>query len=471
MSDRGRGRGAGSARPGDAVPAAAGSDATASPPSTSTSTSSASSRAAKSPTSAPASDATTADAKAPTASNRVRERIEAASAPILERFDEPITWAEQVTQQTMALFPVRVWRHFLARNGFLLTAGMSYQSLFAVFAAIYIVFAVAGIWLFNDQDTLQALYLLINTYAPGLVGENGIITPEALQEAATASTSLFGWTGAVALGGLIWTAIGWVTYSRMAVRSIFLLPKDDRAYLYLKARDFAAAFMFGVAILVAAVLSIVATGFLDWIFGLLGVDLTAESPAVRVGLQVGAILVVFVIDTLALAVMFRFLSGAEVAWRRMWTGSLLGSAALSVLQMLGGLVLSWAGSNPLLATFTVIVALLLWFRIASIIILVAAAWIAVEAADRNESLRRVTAAQLEAERRQREYEALLTAARVRVREARAAAESARWYERVPAGRRLAKARRDLDELEASAPPPPPAKPSWLNGNGRGGGNA
>ncbi|WP_353828550.1 YihY/virulence factor BrkB family protein [Agromyces sp. SYSU T0242] len=419
---------------------------------------------------AAAADATAAAAGRETgsAAARVRDRIEAASVPILERLDEPISRAEHVTDWAMGLFPVRVWRHFLARNGFLLTAGMSYQSLFAVFAAIYIVFAVAGLWLFNDQDTLDALYVLINTYAPGLVGENGIITPEALQEAANSSTSLFGWTGAVALGGLIWTAIGWVTYSRMAVRSIFMLPKDRRAYLYLKARDFAAAFLFGLAILLAAVLSIVATGFLDWLFGLVGVDLNSESPGVKVGLQFGALLIVFVIDTLALAVMFRFLSGAEVPWRRMWTGSLLGSAALSVLQLIGGWVLSWAGGNPLLATFTVIVALLLWFRIASIIILVAGAWIAVEAADRNESLRRVTAEELEAERRQREYDALVTAARVRVRDALLTAEHVRWYERLQAGRRLTRARRDLDELEASPPPPPPVRSHpWRNGGRNG----
>ncbi|BDZ53813.1 hypothetical protein DSM26151_08540 [Agromyces marinus] len=392
----------------------------------------------------------------------MRERLEAASAPIRERLDEPITHVERLTQRTMALFPVRVWRRFLARNGFLLTAGMSYQSLFAVFAAIYIVFAVAGIWLFNDQETLNALLTIINTYAPGLVGENGLITPAALQEAATSSTSLFGWTGAVALGGLIWTAIGWVTYSRMAVRSIFGLPKDDRAYLYLKARDFAAAFLFGLTILVAAVLSILATGFLGWVFGLVGLDLSVKSDLVNAGLQVGALVVVFVIDTFALAVMFRFLSGAEMPWRRMWVGSLVGSIALSGLQLLGGWVLSWAGTNPLLATFTVLVSLLLWFRIASIIILVAAAWIAVEAADRNESLRRVSEEQLEAERRQREYEAMVTTARVRVREAAAAAAAARWFERPVAGRRLARARRDLDAIQADAPPPPPSRThSWL----------
>jgi membrane protein len=53
----------------------------------------------------------------------VRDRLEAVSGPILERFDEPIAKVEDLTDRTLALFPVRVWRHFLARYGFLLTAG------------------------------------------------------------------------------------------------------------------------------------------------------------------------------------------------------------------------------------------------------------------------------------------------------------------------------------------------------------
>ena len=402
----------------------------------------------------------------------VRDRFDEASAPIRERLDEPIAKVSDLTRRTMELFPVRVWRHFLARNGFLLTAGMSYQSLFAVFAAVYVVFAVAGIWFFNAQKALEALVLLINTIAPGLVGDDGVISTDALQEISTASTSLFGWTGAVALAGLIWTAIGWVTYTRMAVRSIFSLPKDTRAYLLLKARDFLAALAFGAAILVAAVLSIVATGFLDWVLSFFDVNVSAESPLVTSTIQWGALVVVFIIDTLALAVLFRFLSGAEVAWRRMWRGSLLGSGALSLLQLLGGTVLSFASGNPLLATFTVFIGLLLWFRITSIIILVAAAWIAIETADANESLRRVTPEQLEAERRAREHDALLTAARVRVRQAGEELARARWYERMGASRRLARVERELAELEASAPTPPPqlaTHPRQANGGAEGSG--
>ncbi|MEV1129930.1 YihY/virulence factor BrkB family protein [Agromyces sp. NPDC049794] len=371
---------------------------------------------------------------------------------IRDRLEEPISTVTTLTQRTMALFPVRVWRHFLARNGFLLSAGMSYQALFAIFAAVYVAFAVAGIWLTGSRETLQAFVLLLNTYAPGLIGEEGVISTDELVEITSSSTSLFGWTGAVALGGLIWTAIAWITYTRMAVRSIFGLPKDTRAYVYLKARDFLAGLAFGGIVLAATVLSVVATSLFGWMLGLLG--LAGDRGWSSGLLQAGALVVVFVIDTLALAVLFRFLSGASMPWRRMWAGSLLGSAAISVLQLVSGYVVSGASGNPLLATFTVFIALLLWFRLTSIVMLVAASWIAVEAADNQETLRHVTAEQLLAEERERERRALVTAARVRVREARRALAAASWIERMPARRRLARAEEELARAEASVAAPP-----------------
>ncbi|MDR6904699.1 membrane protein [Agromyces sp. 3263] len=370
-----------------------------------------------------------------------------------ERFEEPISRVSDLTHRTMALFPVRVWRHFLARNGFLLSSGMSYQALFAIFAAVYVVFAVAGIWLTADSQTLNAFIALLNSYAPGLIGDDGIISTDDLYTIATTSTSLFGWTGAVALAGLIWTAIGWITYSRIAVRSIFLLPKDTRAYVLLKTRDFIVGLLFGTILLLATVLTVATTSLWTWLVALL--HLSPDSVWSNLLFQAGSMLVVFVIDAAALAVLFRFLSGAAMPWRRMWVGSLLGSAALTVLQLLGGLVITGAGKNPLLATFAVFIALLLWFRLTGIVILVAASWIAVEAFDHNETLRRVTPEQLVEEERAREQEALLTAARVRVREARADLERAGWFERISARRRLSRAEGELARLEAAAASPAP----------------
>lgn len=379
-----------------------------------------------------------------------RERFDAISQPIRERFEEPITRVSTLTQKTMALFPVRVWRHFLARNGFILSAGMSYQALFAIFAAVYVAFAVAGIWLTGNEQALNAFIALLNSFAPGLVGDDGIIPTDELLAIATTSTSLFGWTGAVALVGLIWTAIGWITYSRISVRSIFGLPKDTRAYALLKTRDFLVGLAFGTILIIATILTVATTSFFGWLATRLG--LSTESAWSNAVVQAGSVLLVYVIDTLALAVLFRFLSGAAMPWRRMWIGSLLGSAALTVLQLLGGYVITGAGNNPLLATFAVFVTLLLWFRLTGIVILVAASWIAVESFDAHDSLRIVTPAQLAAEERAREQAALVTAARVRVRDAEQELADANWIGRIPARRRLARAQEELAHAESAASP-------------------
>jgi membrane protein len=363
------------------------------------------------------------------------------------RFDEPIARVTDLTRRTMEFFPVRVWRHFLQRNGFLLSAGMSYQALFATFAAIYVAFAIAGLWLVSTPETLEALITLINTYAPGLIGEDGLITTDDLVEVTEASTSLFGLTGAVALAGLIWTAISWITYTRLAVRSTFGLPRDDRPYALLKARDFLASLGFGLALVVAALLSIVATTLLDAFLDLLGLSEDAASPVMSGGLRFGSLVVVFVIDTLALAVLFRFLSGAAVPWRRMWIGSLLGSGALSVLHVLGGFLVTATTSNPLLATFTVFIGLLLWFRLASIVILVAAAWIAIETADADDTLRPVTPDQRAAEALLAEREAEAAERRRELRAIRDAMEDAGWFGWLRGRRRLTRAEVDLADAE------------------------
>ena len=77
----------------------------------------------------------------------LRDRWEETEKSLRERFDAPINRATRITQATLAWFPVRVWRHFLIENGFLLAAGVSYVALFACFAAIYLAFAIAGLWL------------------------------------------------------------------------------------------------------------------------------------------------------------------------------------------------------------------------------------------------------------------------------------------------------------------------------------
>ena len=360
-----------------------------------------------------------------------------------------------------SLFPVRAWMHLLDQNGLLLAAGMSYQALFAVFAAVYVGFSIAGIWLFGRPGTLDSLTEIVNTAVPGLIGDDGIITLDQLASAGTLGSGVLTWTGVIALGGLIWTAIGWITFSRMAVRQVLGLEKDRRSYVLMKARDLLAAVVVGVLLLVAAALSVASTAALSWIFDLAG--WSTASPWYELLARGGGLVFVFVIDTIVLAALFRFLSRAAIQWRRLWGGSLLGGAALLSIQLLSSLLIGGAARNPLLATFAVFVGLLLFFRLTSIVTLAAAAWIAVGAADLREPLKKMTEEQRRLAAEEAERKKQLAAARVRVREARDAYEKSSLFGRIAARSRLRSAERDLadlavpverDDLESAQPPTP-----------------
>lgn len=386
----------------------------------------------------------------------LRARWEDTQERLLTRFEEPISFATRVTKQTLAWFPVRVWRHFLIANGFLLAAGVSYQALFAIFAAVYVAFALAGLWLGGSDEAIQNLIDLINTYIPGLIDKDGPITPDAVAEIATNSASLFGITGAIALVTLVWTAIGWVTFSRRAVREIFVLPPDRRPYLLLKSGDLLAAALFGILLLVGGGLGAAGTWALDIVFSLLGLD--TGSVWFSIGVRTATLLISFAINAAALAALYRFLTGTSLRWRTIWPGALLAGAAVTVLQLGAGWLLSYTPTNALLATFAIFVGLLLWFRLIGIIMLVGAAWIAISARDENIPLLEKS----EAEQLAEEHAALLLAAQVRLRTAQEARDAAPWHARWAATRDVRRAERELDDVEASMPPEP-RRPSALDG--------
>ncbi len=368
-----------------------------------------------------------------------------------DRFDTPLSKATALTRRTLATFPVRTWRHFLQHNGFLLAAGISYQGLFAFFAALYVAFAGIGLWLGGSEEAVTGLVELINTYIPNLIATDdnaGVLSIEQVQEIVGASTGVLAATGVVALIAALWTAIGFVTFARRAVRDIFGLPYDARSYVLLKARDLVASLTFGLSLIVGAVLVTVGTYFLSALFHLLG--WSTESVPFRLAVGAASVLVSLALNTAALAALFWFLTGTSRRWRTIRPGAFVGGIGLTVLQLAAGLLVAYTPTNPLLATFAIFVGLLLWFRLMGIVILVAAAWIAVTAEDERFPLLEKT----EAERLYEEHQALLLAAKVRLRTAEQARASAPWYRVWRAERDVRQAQEELEQVQASTPPKP-----------------
>lgn len=387
----------------------------------------------------------------------LRVRWEAHQIALRQRFDAPINRATEITQRTLGWFPIRVWRHFLQNNGFLLSAGVSYQALFAFFAAIYVAFAAVGLWLGGSPAAIQGLIEVINSYIPGLIGDadDGLISHAQVEQITSGNSGVLAVTGGIALLAAAWTAIGFVTFARRAVRDIFGLPYDDRSYLLLKARDLLAAVAFGSALIVGSVLSALGTWSLRAVLALFGFG--TGSFLYNGTVQVLSVLVSLLINAAALAALFWFLTGTSRRWRTIWPGALVGGIAITLLQLAAGLLLAYTPSNPLLATFAIFVGLLVWFRVMGMATLVSAAWIAVTAKDENVPLMERS----EADRLREEHEALLLAAHVRLRTAEEARAAAPWYRRWRADRAVRQAVDELADVVAAAPPAPRRRGSLL----------
>lgn len=316
----------------------------------------------------------------------------------------------RITERVMALKPVRVLTRFSERDGELLSAGMSFQSVFAVFAAILVSFSLAGVWLRSNPDVLAALIDIINSYVPDLIADGGLISPDALRD-----IEFVGW---IALVGLVGTAIGWLGFMRQAVRAVFGVPPVTRFFLLQKAIDLGLALGFGLLLVAGGLVSVASTAALDWVAGVLGLE--QESVPVAVGIRVVGILVSVVVNVVALSLIFRVLSAIPIPPRDLLVGAGAGSVVLAALSVVSGFLLGGATRNPLLATFAVFIGLLLWLAIVWRVVLLSATWIAVTLDDRGVDVVHYTPeqqAQRELEARRIVAASALAAARTRLADA------------------------------------------------------
>lgn len=292
----------------------------------------------------------------------------------MKRVREAVT---RIIEWVSGLRPVRVFLHFQEHRGLLLAAGLSFQAIFAVFAGIWVGFATAGLILKGNPQLSEAFFATLAHSVPGLItwdGVTGVIDPAQLMQ-----VEILGWTGAIAAGGLLFTAAGWLSSARDAIRALFDVPREKLNYILLKLRDLGLMLGFGIALIASAALSVLSTQALELTMGWIG--LRADSWIATVLARITGLVLMLLLDTLVLAVLYRTLSGLAIPLRRLAVGSVIGGVLLGVLKILGGVLLGGAGRNPLLASFALIIGLLIWFNLMSIVILAGASWIAVGMAD------------------------------------------------------------------------------------------
>lgn len=281
--------------------------------------------------------------------------------------------------RVMQLRAVRVFGRYAEKNGPILAGGLSLTALYSVFAGIYVGFAILGFYIESDPTLKTAVISTLSTSVPGLIdtGTGGAIDLDALFK-----SRVLNWTSIIAFVAVLVTAVSWFASARSAVRTMFELPQDKTFFLLLKLRDLGLVIAFGAVTILSAAISVFSTSALHFLFGLVGIgngSLFATVVARIIGL-----LITLAIDTAVLATLFRVLLAVKVPWHRLLTGALLGGVALGILKVLGATIIGGAGKNPLLASFAVIIGLLIWFGLICQVILLSATWISVDMADHGE---------------------------------------------------------------------------------------
>ncbi|GCE76150.1 YihY/virulence factor BrkB family protein [Cellulomonas biazotea] len=262
--------------------------------------------------------------------------------------------------------PARANARFGAAGGGLLSGGIAYAALFSVFAGLTIGYTIFMAVLGDDEQLRQQVLDAIDESLPGLIDtgdNNGLVDPDTLVLSPALTVA-----GVVAVVVLVLSAISATAALRTGVRAMFGRVGGGNAVLS-KLRELGGFVGIAIAVLVSAVLTTGATAAAEWLTGLVGWQGASGTAA--------AVAVSFVVDAGMFMLVVWFLADARPAWKDLLGGALIAAAGFGVVRLLGTSVVAGSASrNPLLASFAVIVTLLVWVNLLARIMLLAAAWTA-----------------------------------------------------------------------------------------------
>ncbi|MFA5607522.1 MAG: YhjD/YihY/BrkB family envelope integrity protein [Leucobacter sp.] len=317
---------------------------------------------------------------------------------------------QRVISRALQLRIVRAILRYNERRGPMLADSITYRALFSVFAAVLLGFSVVALWMSGNPDVMAALTEALESVVPGI---GRIVDPTNI-----GAPIGFSVVGVFSLIGLVAAAISAVGSLRTAIRVLADEFSDDTLFLWVLLRNMLVAVGFGGLLGVAAAASVIGGAGIGAVNDWLGVS--DGNIVARVLTRVFGIAIVLVIDTLAIALVFRVLSGVRPPARALWFGALIGGIGLTVLQELSGLFVRGATANPLLASFATLVALLIWFNLSSQVILVASSYIITATAEQRDRVHERFGARTLAQRRRQQAEERLRAATAELRDAQEA---------------------------------------------------
>ncbi|WP_334171317.1 YihY/virulence factor BrkB family protein [Sinomonas sp.] len=290
-------------------------------------------------------------------------------------FKRLLSLIQWIVAKVSTFRPVRTMQLYGLRHGPLMSAGIGFNMFFSILGLLATGFSIAGLVLAGQPELVNKTVQLVAQSAPGLLkvnGHDGVADPNALL-----NPSGLGLTAIIGAIVTIFTSLGWISSVRDGLRGVLAEPPLQINAVLQRLHDAGTLLILGVALVVTSGVSILFTGAVGFIADLLHLDRAIVAP---VSWIIG-ILVPLLLNWATAVIMFRLAAGLRLARRAWLEATIIAGVGTTILQLFSSQLLARAGANPLLASFAIIIGLLIWFNLVSQVYLVSGSWAAIREAD------------------------------------------------------------------------------------------
>lgn len=264
---------------------------------------------------------------------------------------------------------VRTGEHIGVVQGMILAGAVTYFGYLSVFPVLVIGFVVMSRIAFVVPEARDALITAVESIFPGLIGTEPDAPINIISFAERSTT-----VGFIALFGLLYSGLGWISATRAGLQRVFQVPeKQRRNFVVGKAIDLMMLAIIGLILLLSVALSSAVTNVTEGLLRLVQLD-EVPGPAIVALLRPLGVALGVMSSTVLFFTMFTLLPTGELPRRSVLKGAFVAALGFEILKLSAGLLIGLATDNPATAVLGVSLVLLVWINYFSRVIMVGAAW-------------------------------------------------------------------------------------------------
>jgi membrane protein len=285
-----------------------------------------------------------------------------------------------VTQQVDRLQALVAWwestrlgravTQFSAVQASTLAGGIAYAGMFSLAAGLTLLFSIFAGLLGSRPGWQETLTETINQYFPNLIATSSTSNDGLISIDQLINSSLTNWAGLIAGVVLLYSSLRLMSAFQGAIQLTFGMTRHpSRNFLVSKVWALVGFLGLGVAVVVASGLDITTASIGHWLENY-------WSGGGHWLVEAGGYVVSLLIQTVVVVALIRIVAGARPPRRDLWLGAMAAGVAMSAARFFAAVLVRSASSNPALASFAALIAILIWVDVLALIILLASAWIA-----------------------------------------------------------------------------------------------